>query len=123
MKLRNLWLVLLLVSRSAWAQDTPRDTVPPGYPNLTRLARPARFRDLVDVATDSVRALRTALNEYYDRCTEAAAPAGGPVVDAVGQDGASWIVHVAPGREGLDGDMLIWVHKTSGAVTKIKRWC
>jgi hypothetical protein len=123
MNLRSLCFLVLLSGRVA-AQDTSRIAQAPGvpWPRLTWLTHPARFRDLDGLEADSARALRTALNEFYDRCTEAAGM-GEPIVDAVGQEGEYWVVHVATGHEVHDGDMLVWVHKTSAKVSKVKRWC
>jgi|SRR5690348_18478880 len=117
------FLVYLCAGRAA-AQDTSRTAGPPEAPSppLIRLTHPAHFQDLEDIRADSVRALRAALNEYYDRCAEVAGVYK-PVVDAVGQEGEYWVVHVAPQWEMLDGDMLVWVHKTSSAVTKVRKWC
>ena len=126
MSLRDLWFLLFLFAGRAAGQDTSRAAAAIGRssPPLTPLEHHARFRDLEDVAKDSVRALRAALNEYYDRCTKLAG-VGEPVVDAVGHEGEYWVVHVrvATEQEMLDGDMLVWVHKTSSDVGKVKRWC
>ncbi len=124
MTLRTFWFLTCLVAGRAAAQDTSRTAGPPGVllPRLTRLTHAAHFRDLDDIAADSVRALRAALNEYYDRCAQLAGIYEA-VVDAVGQEGEYWVVHVAPEQEMLDGDMLVWVDKKSAAVNKVKRWC